>query len=162
MPVLGAAAVAVSSAFRRGGSSIGDGEDWMQRTRKIGCLASSGVGEARGSSPTANHNGYQVSVPFEAFVREKLLRLGFCACTFVLRRSSGRRFGEDGGTSGEHRESMGPSYVLLFFYGPLCSLVAAFVSSISSTEASVFVRLHGCFPYRIIQTSLHKKKEGRV
>ena len=79
------------------------------------CLADSGAEEARGSSPTASHNEYQISVPFEAFARGMLLRLRFCACTFVLRRSTVRRFGESGGTSSEHKGSKGPTCVLLFF-----------------------------------------------
>ena len=95
----------------------------MESGRQVGgsCLAGSGAGEARGSSPTASYNDYQISVPFEALVRGKLLRLGLCACTFVGRWS------------------------------------AASVSSVSSTEVSVFVCLHGYFPYRLIQTSLLKK-----
>jgi hypothetical protein len=92
----------------------------MESGRQVGgsCLASSGAGEARGSSPTASYNDYQISVPFEALVRGKLLRLGLCACTFVGRWSA---------------------------------------ASVSSTEVSVFVYLHGCFPHRLIQTSLLKK-----
>ena len=89
------------------------------------CLAGSGAGEARGSSPTANYNDYQVLVPFEALVRGKLFRLGFCACTFV------------------------------------CRWFAASVFSVSSMEVSVFARVHRCFPYRLIQTSLLKKKNFR-
>ena len=96
----------------------------MGRGRLVGesCLAGSGPGEARGSSPTASYIDYQISDPFEALVRGKLLRLGLGACTFVGRWS------------------------------------AASVSSVSSTEVSVFVCLHGYFPYRLIQTSLLKKK----
>ena len=92
----------------------------MGRGRLVGgsCLAGSGVGEARGSSPTASYNDYQVSVPFEALVCGKFLRLGLCACTIV-----GRWIG----------------------------------ASVSSTEVSVFVCVHGYFPYRLIQTSLLKK-----
>jgi len=37
-------------------------------------------------------------------------------------------------------------------------LVAVSVSFISSTDASVFICLYGCIPYRIIHISLHKKK----
>ena len=79
-----------------------------------------------GSSPTASYNDYQISVPFEALVRGKLLRLGLCACTFVGRWS------------------------------------AAFISSVSSTEVSVFVCVHGYFPYRLIQTSLLKKRMNLI
>ena len=93
----------------------------MESGRQVGgsCLAGSGAGEARGSSPTASYNDYQISVPFEALVRGKLLRLGLGACTFVGRWSA---------------------------------------ASVSSTEVSVFVCLHGYFPCRLIQTSLLKKK----
>ena len=94
----------------------------MGRGRQVGgsCLAGSGAGEARDSSPTASYIDYQISVPFEALVRGKLLRLGLCACTIVDR------------------------------------WIAV---SVSSTEVSVFVCVHGYFPYRLIQTSLLKKKE---
>ena len=39
---------------------------------------------------------------------------------------------------------------------------AASVSSVSSTEVSVFVCLHGYFPYRLIQTSLLKKRMNLI
>ena len=95
----------------------------MESGRQVGgsYLAGSGAREARGSSPTVSYNDYQVSVPFEALVCGKFLRLGLCACTIVGR------------------------------------WIAASVSSVSSTEVSVFVYLHGCFPHRLIQTSLLKK-----
>jgi len=100
----------------------------MGRGRKVGgsCLAGSGAGEARGSSPTVSYIDYQISDPFEALVRGKLLQLELGACTFVGRWS------------------------------------AASVSSVSSTEVSVFVYLHGCFPHRLIQTSLLKKKDDTI
>ena len=93
----------------------------MGRGRQVGgsCLAGSDAEEARGSSPTASYIDYQISVPFEALVRGKLLQLELGACTFVGRWSA---------------------------------------ASVSSTEVSVFVCLHGYFPYRLIQTSLLKKK----
>ena len=71
---------------RRGWGRIG----CMESGRQVGgsCLAGSGAGEARDSSPTASYNDYQISVPFEALVRGKLLRLGLCACTFVSRWSA--------------------------------------------------------------------------